>query len=367
MESKNQPSKTSVPDYGTRDTRVLIGISGSMDSLVAAHLLKIQRHNLVAATVVNIWEDPSKEGPTSFSCHLSDEKLKGIQEFCHRLSIPHHVIRLGDEFMEKVVDVWVSDHLQGKSSRHCMRCQELRVSALFQKMKTLGASRLATGHYGKVFQTGPSGKYQVHSSHDHIHDQAGLLSSLPQELLSSLLLPLADLSQKEVMVLAENFGIQDLGSQKKTLECLTLTPELYPFLEKKVPDDLKERMGINLNSEKPMGLTLIERLSQTIRINNKFWVVNCQQSAGFKISEPVTGYLLMNGMGEIECWVYPKTISTFYVELGESLKLMPGVSVTVMKKKGKNSKVLFTGELRLLPIEEEGDQSVTKVDPTLDF
>jgi tRNA U34 2-thiouridine synthase MnmA/TrmU len=367
MESKNPFLKSPISDNGARDSRVLIGISGSIDSLVAAYLLKIQRHNLVAATVVNIWEDSSKEIPKSFSCHFSEDKLKSIQEFCHRLSIPHHVIRLGDEFMEKVVDVWMTDHLQGKFSRHCKRCQELRVFALFQKMKTLGASQLATGHYGKIFQTEPSGKYQVHTSQDHFHEHPGLLSSLPQELLSSLLLPLADLSQKEVLVLAENFGIQDLGPHKKTHECLTLTPELYPFLEKKVPNDLKERMGINLKSEKPMGQTLIERISQNLKIQNKFWVVNCQQSAGFKFSEPVTGYLLMNGMDEIECWVYPKTISTFYLELKESFKLMPGVSVAVMKKKGKNSKVLFTGELRLLPAEEEGDQSVTKVDPTLDF
>ena len=367
MESKNKSEKNTNPERNSQNEKVVVGISGSVDSLVAAYLLKIQRHHLLAFTVVNVWEDLTKESPTAFSCHLSEEKLKGISEFCHRLNIPHQVIRVGDEFMEKVVDVWVTDQLQGKSSKHCGRCQELRMTLLFQKMKHLGATRFATGHYAKIFQTESNGRVLVHTSNEPMSGHAGILSTLPQEILSSLILPLADLTQKEVMVLAENFGISDISHPKKKSDCLTLTPELFPYLEKRVPHDLQERMGINLQSEKPMALTLLERMNHASRIDNKVWVVKGQLSSGMQIFEPTTGHLMFKDEKEVECWITPKTLSSFYVEFKESFKLVPGEFVSVTKKKGRNSKVLFTGELKLLPVVEEGEQSVTQVDATLDF
>ena len=368
MKIKNKIDQDPIPDHSTQNGKVLIGISGSVDSLVAAYLLKFQKYDLVAVTVVNVWEEAlGGDTPTNLACHLSEEKIKSIKEFCHKINIPHQIIRIGDEFMEKVADVWVTDHLQGKWPKHCLRCEELKLSTLLHKMRELGASRIATGHYAKIFQAESGGPYLVHTSNDPQHDHSASLCHLSQDILSCLLLPLSDLTKKEALVLAENFGIQQDISETKMSECLSLSPDLFPFLEKRISNDLRLRMGINNNSEKPIGLNLLEKMNSSTRVDNKAWVMNCHIMAGLHMSDPVIGCLVTKDHLEVECWIYPKTASTFYLEFSESLKLMSGEIVSVIKKKGKNSKVFFTGEIKLLPVVEEGEQSVTKVDPALDF
>jgi hypothetical protein len=367
MEQKKNSKQGSVSERFSQNDKVLIGMSDSLDSLVAAYLLKIQRHNLVAVTIVNIWDDAVHAQTDGLSCYYTDEQIKFIRDFCHKLDIPHQILRLGDEFIEKVVEAWVADLLENKSPKHCFKCHDLKLTALLTKMKEVGASRFATGHYAKLFQLDSHSPNVVHTSNDLLHDQSSLLSSLPADLLAHLMLPLAELTKKEVLLLADNFGIQTPFSQPASKNCLNFSPALFSALEKRVPKDLALKLGVISKEGQSIGLGLFEKINQNSKLDNKVWVINCHVSFSCHSADPFSGYMMTKDHQIIDCWIYPKTISTYYLEFSENFNFKAGEVVSILKKKGKNSKVFFSGELRLIPDEEEGENGVTKVDPTLDF
>ncbi len=275
---------------------------------------------------------------------------------------------------------------------------------LHDKMKELDANQMATGHFAKLFHNETHGSVFIHSSNDEEHDQSGLLSRLPHEILNSIVLPLSDLTKQEVIKLAENFGLTDEGKALKIHQCLKQDPELSELIAKKVPrkmvkpgeitnleqnENLGEHTGIHQHTfgeefEYRNGTKLITgNLGQYSFSEKKMFIVDsnyfrrqnlqlikCRLSEEVHWLEPVKGFLGVSQNNFVECWIFPKTLSSVFIELTEAIQLLPGDIVTVFKKKGKNSKVYLTGEICLLALDPEpieGEASVPKVNHVLNF
>jgi tRNA-specific 2-thiouridylase len=391
------------PDNKDRKERVVLGLTVSVESLVSAYLLKIQKYDLIALTVVNSWETYQGDQGQILSCHLNPDKLSFLQDFCHKLGIPHHLIDLRDEFHEMVIEKWISDKVVGQTPNQCWNCHDLRMRQLHLKKQELGAAYLATGHYGKVFNSGSDHGPFVHSSNDDHHDQSHLLARLPPEILSSLLLPLADISSKEVLKLAENFGIVASPLPVKFNHCLKSSKEVDLSFEKNVAKSLIKNGEIlefgvkqsllrhegvhhhqigeplsnkdqQMDSSKVMGeYSFTENniilIDESLFFRSKIVLINCQSSKDINFIEPFKAVLKISENESVDCWVYPKTLSTVYLELSEKVKITPNLIVTILKKKGRNAKVLLSGEIKfhLVDLVKEGEQHEGTSNPLLDF
>ncbi len=403
MDMKKKLEETYIPDKTGRKEKVLVGISGP-DSLVTAYLLKIQKYDLVAVTIIPQWDEFGGDAGKSFSCHHSLAEIEGLRDFCHKLSIPFHAIKLTSEFRDRVIEPWVSDKLVGKKPWPCWSCHELRLKALFDKMNELGATQLATGHFAKLFRNEGHGTVYVHSSNDEDFDQSALLSRLPHNILAALILPLSDLTKKEVAKLAENFGIGGRSGTVEIHHCLHSTPELGELIAKISPTRFKKGgsitsldgsdsygdhegvfryefgdpfTGRETPNKKPLLIGPYAYLEKRISLvdeeyfmKDKVLVVKAKISEEVSVLEPFTGFAKFLGNRWVECYVMPKTLDAFSLELGERVMVIPGEIVSVYRRKGKNSKLFFSGEGQYVPdppTSLEGESRVPKTDFAIDY
>lgn len=393
------PYKT---DKSSRKEKLVLGLSGGLASYVTAYLLKIQNYELLGVTIVNSLEDFTGDQNKILSCHLNQTKLDEIKEFCGKLGIPHKVIKTGLAFKEKVIESWAAQKISAEYPTQCWSCHELRMNSLFEAMKDAGAAQMATGHFAKILHNETSRSVSVHTSNDENEDQSALLSRLSHEVLSKLVLPLSDLTSKEIFKLAENFGLIKGDKKIKIHECLDWNSELETYLNSKIPAVFLKGGGIlfgdkqlNFGEHKgapfysygsPLEIgyksqneklhiaglkfsdkTLLVEAEKHFR-NNKLQLIHCTVSDEVNFIEPFKGFISLGSKKEIECWVMPKSLASVHIEFTEEHKLLDGEIATVVKKKGRNSKVLLTGEVKLLPNdEEEGESSVSKVNYRIDF
>lgn len=401
MDMKKKLEDTYNPDKQARKEKIVIALSGGIDSFVMAYLLKIQKYDLNAVTVVPSWEDYPGEQDKVLSCHITPPKLELIREFTQKLGIPLHVIKSTSDFRELVAESWLSSKLSGAVTRACWHCHDLRMQLLFSKMQELGAKKLATGHYAKLFQHEAHNSVFVHTSNDEEHDQSGLLSRLPHEILSHLVLPLSDLTRKEVIKLGENFGVTESAPMLRFGECFPESPELISIIEKRAPkkylrggelvfEDMNVGSHEGVYQFTPYSMIEVKEGTKLTRhpfgsfnwsdrkltvvaddffLRDKLLLRNCRISEEVSLSEPLPAVVLL-GTKQMDCWIYPKNLSAVYLELQEAIEVRPGQIITVLKKKGKNSKVYLTGEAYLLPIEkpkDERERNAPKLDYLTDF
>lgn len=402
MDMKNKLENAYMPDNKSRKEKIVLGLSGGLDSSVTAYLLKIQKYELIAVTIVNSLDDYPGDQSKLFSCQLNPVELEKLKDFCHKLGIPHHIIKAGPIFKENVLGPWMDDKILGRLPTPCWSCHEMRMQLLYEKMNELGAKHMATGHYAKLFHHDVHGSVFVHTSNEEKFDQSALLSRLPREILNSLILPLSDLTKKEVLKLAENFGIQERTKELSFNQCLK--EDMTEYIEKITPKrflkegeitDLEEQQNlgehegihqhqygeeIELNDSGP---TIKGRLGEYAYASKKMLVVNddyflrkkimlvnCRLSEEVSWLEPIKGFMVYQHDQYIECWIHPKNLSAVFLEFFEEQDLLEGEIVSVIKKKGKNSKVYLTGEIRFLPLDpvnEEGEPIVPKVNYSIDF
>ncbi len=403
MDMKKKLDEAYAPDKTGRKEKVLVGISG-LDSLVTAYLLKIQKYDLVAVTILPQWEEFTGDAGKTFSCHRSMAQIDALRDFCQKLSIPFHALKITSEFRDRVIEPWVADKLIGKKPWPCWSCHELRLRALFEKMTELGATQLATGHFAKLFRHEAHGTVYVHSSNDEEFDQSGHLSRLPHDVLSALVLPLSDLTKKEVVKLAENFGIDVRPRALEIHQCLPSSPELGDLLAKVSPTRFKKGgsltsldgsdsfgdhdgvfrfelgdplPGRETTNKKPLFIGPYTYLEKRISVveeehffKSKLLVTRAKVSEEVSVLEPFTGFAKFLGNRWVECEVLPKTLDAFSLELAERVKVFPGEIVCVYRRKGKNSKLFFSGEVQYVPeppTPSEGEPRATKTDYAVDY
>ena len=171
--------------------KVAIGLSGGVDSSVAAYLLKEKGYDLIGITMkvsdVDISEDAAK--------------------VAQKLGIPYHILDLRDEFKNCVIDNFAEEYLQGRTPNPCAMCNKyIKFGVLLQKAKELGADYIATGHYAKVEEN--NGRYLVLNAKDDKKDQTYMFYSLTQDVLKHILMPCGEYTKVQIREIARNLGLE---------------------------------------------------------------------------------------------------------------------------------------------------------------
>ena len=177
--------------------RILVGLSGGVDSAVVAHLCATQGYEVVAVTL-KLWAD--QEGDGERSC-CSPQAVLGARALAHGLGLPHLTLDLERGFRAKVVDDYLAEHAAGRTPNPCVRCNGLvRFDAMLALADRVGASALATGHYARIADDG-EGPLLTRAA-DPQKDQTYMLAGVRPELLSRLRFPLGSLTKPEVRDIA---------------------------------------------------------------------------------------------------------------------------------------------------------------------
>lgn len=187
------------------DIRVVVAMSGGVDSSVAAALLVEQGYDVIGM-MMRLWSEESVPGSVHNRCCTPDQ-MADARRIAGKLGIPFYVLDTKEVFRNTVVDFFIDQHRQGVTPNPCLECnRQIRFRHLLQNALALGANYLATGHYARVTHT-PEGVSVLRQAGDKQKDQSYVLSVLNQDQLQHALFPIGEYSKPEVRRIAEQFGL----------------------------------------------------------------------------------------------------------------------------------------------------------------
>jgi tRNA-specific 2-thiouridylase len=215
------------------DDRVLVAMSGGVDSAVAALLLAREGRRAVAVTL-ELWSDPANDAEAS--C-CSAQAVRRARALAHELGMPHLSIDLREEFRAGVIDPWIEGHRGGLTPNPCVRCNgNVRLDAMLALGERLGARTLVTGHYARV-HGGPL----LRVAAEERRDQSYVLAALAPESLARMRFPLGHMSKQEVRGLASEAGMPVAARRDSQDLCFLAGTRHDAFLDRH--GSLAERRG----------------------------------------------------------------------------------------------------------------------------
>lgn len=243
-------SGSSIPNSSGK--KVVVGLTGRIDSAVAAFLLKKQGFQVIGLSMVTINSD-IVAGPQYLpKCHIVE--LDRVRKFCESIKIPFYATDAKPQFETEVLDTLITNKMTGKANSSCFHCTRMRIHVLYEKMKQLKADFIATGHYCKVYKNLSSDEYFIHSNNDPDSDQSYLLAGLDKEYLQHLKFPLGELRKEEVKKIAKNFNLKADNSKEQKGFCFREKEASQKILEKTIPKSLiKEGQFVNVENDTVSG------------------------------------------------------------------------------------------------------------------
>ena len=206
--------------------RVVVGISGGVDSSVAAYLLKQQGHDVVGLFMIN-WD--ADDGQCT-----AMEDYEDVKRVCDKIGIPYFSVNYAKEYYERVFTYFLDEYKKGRTPNPDVLCnREIKFGPFLEKAKALGADMIATGHYAKTFQK--DGKTYLAKASDLTKDQSYFLNQLSQKQLSSVIFPLADITKKEVREIAKKLELSTAEKKDSTGICFIGERNFKKFLKQYLP------------------------------------------------------------------------------------------------------------------------------------
>jgi tRNA-specific 2-thiouridylase len=278
-----------------KKNRVLVAMSGGLDSSVAALLLHEQGYEVIGITM-KTWDYASSGGTrkTTGCCSLDD--INDARSLAVDRGFPHYILDIREEFGEFIIDNFTSEYLAGRTPNPCVLCNtHIKWDALLKRAEKLGCDFIATGHYAKVRLE--NGRYIVSKGADESKDQSYVLWGLKQEALAKTIFPMGNFRKSEIRQMALDFGYHALAKKAESYEiCFIPDNDYRGFLKRRVPGletsvaggkfvdkqgkelgthegypfyTIGQRKGLGKAFGKPVFVTHIDRETNTITLGDE--------------------------------------------------------------------------------------------------
>ena len=260
-------------------SKVVVAMSGGVDSSVAAVLLKKQGYDVIGITM-KLWDFEQVGGNINHEsgcCSL--DSFNDARMICTELGIPHYILNFSAEFHQHVVKDFIDEYLSGRTPNPCVRCNtKIKWQTLLEKSEELGADYIATGHYAQVKFNDSSKRFELYRGNDNNKDQSYALWGLTQNSLKKTLFPIGSFSKPQIRKLAKQYNLRTANKSESQEICF-------------IPDNNYHRL---LKSVKPETENLIngKMVNTTGEVVGKhegypFYTIGQRKGLGGGFSEPM--------------------------------------------------------------------------------
>jgi len=231
---RNEPHAVMNLNLSHRPPRVVVAMSGGVDSSVAAALLVEQGYEVIGM-MMRLWSEETAAGGAHNRCCTPDQ-MNDARRVADRLQIPFYVLDTKDVFRRSIVQFFIDSHRDGVTPNPCIECnRHIRFDFLQRNALAMDADFLATGHYARIDQSG-DGLLRLRRGVDEGKDQSYVLSVMGQEQLRHALFPLGEYTKPQVREMAARFGLPTASKQESQDLCFLGDGDYRRFLRENAPD-----------------------------------------------------------------------------------------------------------------------------------
>lgn len=231
-----------------RNEKIVVGLSGGVDSSMALVLLKKQGWQPIGVSLkYAIWKDPRNLLRENVCC--SAESFRIAESICQKLKVPYHILDVSEDFKKEVIDYFISELKNNRTPNPCIICNRyLKFKKLFEWAQAHKVKYVATGHYARLRESPDRGKYEFLVAKDRNKDQTYSLCFLPQEWLGNIVFPLGGYTKPEIYQKAKEADFEFFLKRKESQNFCFVAggKSLRCFLEKEIgkkPGPIKDSQG----------------------------------------------------------------------------------------------------------------------------